>query len=354
MRLLPTLAVSLLVLGQAQGQDQNYGIAVSKTGEEASEAFHAWIGSRDMKPQYPAQIHITFDMEMDMGMSGEDPFMDMDFEMDTRLLIESPEAMRSWGQIDLAVKADANNEFDGEFDFQFASDDTGMRFLLDDHGAIQEKLGMDIPKAYSLSADRGKIFMDAYAKSVVEMINVVTPEGHEPIAALENGVIGLFHPISMTYMMANYPGLKIVGWGVKDGKVLLQTQADFEMLEEIMPQEMIPFDMNEFRDIVYTMVMDHESGALLEYSIDLEIPMDSSMMDEDLGFSGNIGFKMSMRAEPASASAPSVSLPDASLVMDLDGPFDMYWPMVQTMLEMQASQFESMKGEQDSNDDFDF
>lgn len=353
MRLLPTLTLSLLALGQVQGQDQGYDIPVTKTGEAASEAFYAWIGSRDLEPQYPAQMHLTFDMAMKMGAGSSDPIMDMGFEMDVRILIESPSAMRSWGQLDVEVQAD-HNAFAGEFDFQFASDEEGMRFLLDDHGVVQRELGVDIPKAYSLSADRSKILMDAYAETVVEMINVFSPEGQESLLKVENGVFGLFHPMSMTETLANYPGVRIVGWGVKDGTVLLQTQADFELLKEMMPQSTMPFDIELFRDIVYTMTMDYESGALLDYRIQMNLPVDSSHMDQDMGFTGDLELAMSMSSEPAATDPPSVALPDASKVMDLNAPFDLYWPMVQSLLEMQASQFENMKGTQDSSEDYDF
>lgn len=351
MRLLPTLALSLLALSPAMGQESRHGIPVTKTGTDAADAFHGWVGGLDLALTYPVQLRLEFEMEADMefGMQGG---FGMDFDMDLDILLDSADAMRSWGDVEVEMGADGER-LDWDFDFQYASDSQGLRFLLDDKGALKEELGVDIPRAFSLSPDRLKILMDSYGGMVVEMINTFSPHGEEPLADLEHGLHGLFHPVAMTQMMAKYPGIIIVGWGTKDGKVLVQTQADWEMIRDMMPPEMMPFDVEIFRELVYEIVIDQETGALLEYVIDLELPMDMDV-EQGMHMTGEMALEMSMRSVPVSTNAPSVTLPDASQVMNLDEPFDQYWPMIEMIMEMQAGQFDTMKGDQESNDDFDF
>ena len=347
--LLSSVSLSLCLLSPLAAQEAANAIPVTKTDAEAAEAFRAWSAGLDSAPHFPAQMHLDFEMEFDMEMD-EAAELEMEFELDADLLLDGKDAFRSWGKGKVEFDAMGAFELDWRFDYNLLSNEEGLRMTFIHNNGLKDAFGFHLPSAFTLSADRMNKFLKGYAQLVEVMFNAYLPEGSEKLT-LEDGVLGLLHPVAMSRTLGNYPGLLIVGWGEADGKVILLTKADWDMVKDMMAGEPMPFDIDKLKDQVYTLVMDAETGALLDYSFEMEMPID--VVEEGVHVKGEMEMEMSMRTVPVGEPKPVV-FPEDMKVLDCNVPFDKYWPMMEMVLAMSESEMRNMLDGAEAEEDYEF
>lgn len=330
-------------------QEPTPEIPISISGKAAHNAFLDWANSLEKHLPYPAQMHMDMVATLDMEDGGNGMTMDMDMEFD--ILLDSPSAMRTWGSVEVDMKG-SGMDMDMRMDMQLATDKDGLRFLLDDHGFLEEELGTEIPKAFRLSPDRMDILGKMYLDFIMESMEMY---GADAVASFRkmDGLAEIMHPASAPRIMLTAEGLDVVGWGDQDGKGRIQMQIDTGILEQAFGGQAMPFDISVFEDMVLEMVVDLKTGTLLHYLVEMELPMSAP-----IGAGSEIGMSMKMRIVMGSVDpspyAPTVELPSADQVMVLDEHFDQFLPMIELVMEMQRQQRNALRGEAESEDDFDF
>lgn len=348
MRLFTTLSLSLCLLSPLAAQRGDHGIPIQKKDAEALEAYRTWAAGLPTEMNYPAQTRVDFDMEFDMKIDGSEDF-EMEVELAADLLIDGPKAFRSWGVGKVEVEV-MFFELDWEFDFNLISNEEGLRMTFIHNHGLRDATGFHLPFAYTLSADRVDKFLAGYAKLIETASNAYLPEGTEGMK-LEGGLLGVFHPVSLSRSIGNYPGVKILGWGTQEGKVLLETAADWDMMKEVFAGQPMPFDLEELAGQTYTLVMDAETGALIGYDFEMDMPFD--MVEEGVRVEGDMEIEMSMRGVAPGEPKP-VEFPEEVKVLDCNAPFDKYWPMMEMMLALSETQFRQMLDGSSAEEDYDF
>lgn len=338
-----------LPAGLSASQESASEIPITISADAAHETFLEWAGSLDERLPYPAQLHMDMvgTFEVDEGAGGMTMEMDMDFD----LLLDSPSEMRTWGGLKMKM-AGAGMDMDIHFDVQLASDRNGLRFLLDDHGFLEDTLDTSLPKAFQLSADRADILAKMYMDFLLESMEM---HGPEAVAAFRQmgGLTEMMHPATAPRIMLTAQGMDIIGWGALDGKARIQSRLKTETLKQALGGQALPFDLSAFDDMVFEMVVDLETGEMLHYLVEMDLPM-SGPASGGSALGMNMKMRIEMGSVEPSADAPSVALPAAGEVMVLDEYFDQFLPMIELAMEMQRQQMRAMQGETESEDDFDF
>jgi hypothetical protein len=330
---------------------------VIKTGEDAAAAFDEWVsGDTFAQPlQYPVQVHIDYIVEMDMDLSSAgipDP-MEMDMTLNSDYIAFDANSLVIWGNMDMGANVEGE-QHRLNFDFEVADDLNGMRLLLDDHGFFQDELGFDLPKAYSLSQDRLVKLVNMYGELIEEM-GALYGESFTDIYSGVEGPGDLMHPANFMRFMANADVFHVIGWNAADGVVAIQATLDSSFMEGAFSSAALPFDSSIFDDMVFEIVADLNSGVMLDYAVEMQIPIEAPLTPgSDQVMQMDMGLKMRFTTVDVDPAAPMAVLPSSEEVMNLDGPFDQYMPLIQAALDMQRQQMRQMSSEGESGDDFDF
>ncbi|MHC4822703.1 MAG: hypothetical protein ACYTEP_01640 [Planctomycetota bacterium] len=325
-------------------QEPADGIPISKTGDWAHATFVAWAGSLENELLYPAQLHMDMTASIDIAEAANGMTMDMEMDMEFDLLLESPTEMRSWGGIEVEMTG-SGMDLDLLLDIQLGFGPDGLRFLLDDHGFLEEQLDIEMPKAFQLSADRAGVLSKLYMDFILESVEM---HGPEAVAAFQrmNGFAEIMHPATTPRILLTAQGMDIIGWGTLDGMARIQTRLKPGMLEQALGGQAMPFDSKSLEDMIFEMVVDLETGELMQYLFEMDIPMEE--------FDMNMKMRVEMGSVPPTEDAPSIAMPPADQVMVLDEYFDQFLPMIEMALEMQRQQMRTMRGEEEAEDDYDF
>jgi hypothetical protein len=336
-------------------QEPSTSAPVNLTGEDAHHAFEEWSAGLTADLLYPVQLHVDYDVDMNMEMQGIEEPMVMNMEMSMDFLCDSAQELRSWGSLGFDIDLEGEQRVFA-LDLQCANNTDGLRLLLDDHGFFLEEAGMEMPQAVQLSQDRVTILVNMYAEVLGEAMALYGPD----FVAMWSNVAGpgeLFHPANMIRFVASTDSFSVFAWHAEKGKITIGARLNPELLQSALKSTMqgaeMPFDPAIFNDMIFEMVVEEATGSMLDYSFAMELPMEvpvPNMPDGKLAM--NMGLKMRLAALPVSPDAPSVTLPADVLV--LDSLFDQFLPMIQAALEMQRQQMRQTTGEQDSEDDFSF
>lgn len=353
MKTLSLISLTALVLAPAlnAAQDPYVQIPITQSDAAAETAFRDWLGAVVPKLNYPVQVRVDMEASVEMGGYGG-PDMKMDMDLAADMLLEGTIDHRAWGNFEMDARA-MQEDVAMAFDFQYGLDAKGMRFMLDDRGTLQELIGMEIPKAYHLSADRVEKLSALYMELIVESMALYGEDAAKAFSGME-GIGEVMHPANIPGMLVNGTSLVVTGWGTQEGMGRIRTRINLDGMEALLGEDM-PFDMSDFEDMVFEMLVDLESGQMVSYrtlmDLGTSVPLqDGSGSEMDM----SMELHMSVRVVPVDADAPGVILPPVEEVVQLDSYFDQYYPMIEMLMDMQMQQMQQMRGEEEAEDDFDF
>jgi len=349
---LPLTVSLLLALGFVACQSP-----VVKTGEEAAAAYQEWIdGGTFLKPlEYPSQMHVDYliDMTMDMSSVGMAEPMAMDMALNADYIVDGVDAVRSWGNFEFGAKLEGE-EHRLNFDFEIADDADGFRLLIDDHGVIQEEFGMDVPKAFFLSQDRLIKFLDLYGGLMEDMSEVYGFDINQIYAGVQ-GPGDLFHPASFMRFMANADVFEVVGWRTSQGTVQIDAKLEPGFMEGALAGTGAAVDSQLFDDMVFVIVADLDSGAMLDYAVQMALPIETPLAPgSDQVMKMDMDLNMHFYFVDVDTKAPNAELPAPGGYMNLNDSFDQYLPLIEAALDMQRQQLRQMMGEKEGGEDFTF
>lgn len=330
---------------------------VSKTGDEAATAYSEWVNSEVFqKPlEYPFQVHVDYivDMTMDMSSAGMPEPMEMDMTLDVDYVVHNANSLILWGNFDAGAFVEGE-QHRLNFDFEVADDQEGMRLLLDDHGFFQEEIGIEVPKAYSLSQNRLETLITMYGELIEEM-GALYGQSFANIYTDVEGPGDLFHPGNFMRFMANADVFIVSDWNSADGIVVITATLDPSFLQGAFGGSVAPFDAAVFNDMVFEIVADLNSGVMLDYAVEMMIPIEAPLSPgSDQVMTMDMELRMRFTTVDVDAAAPMAVLPGADEVMNLDAPFDQFMPLIEAALDMQKQQMRQMAGDGESGEDFDF
>lgn len=329
---------------------------VVMTGEDAAAIYHDWVNSDTFQQplEYPAQVHFDYsiDMTMDMSSAGMLEPMEMDMTLIADYVVNNAHDLVLWGNLDLGAFVEGE-QHRLNFDFEVADNHEGLRLLMDDHGFFLEELGVEVPTAYSLSQDRLETLIAMYAE-VIEEVSALYGQSFADIYTGVEGPGDFFHPGSFMRFMTNANVFNVIGWNSADGMVVIEATLDSDFMEGPFGTGLAPIDASVFEEMVFRIVADLESGNMLDYSVDIRIPVEAPLSPgSDQVIQMDMGLKMHFTTIDVDPAAPKAVLPEEG-VMNLDIPFDQYLPLIQVALDMQIQQMKQMSGEQDGGEDFSF
>ncbi|MGB0951939.1 MAG: hypothetical protein ACPG31_01820 [Planctomycetota bacterium] len=356
MRLIATLTLLLGAANSVAAQETHLGIPVEKTGPEAQAAYDAWLPETATNWEYPAQVHLEAHMEMEMGMDMGEEVENMHVEIGFmfEVLHDSPEEMRSWGN-GMVIVDGLGFDLNWTFEFQLESKAEGARMSFKDNRALSQEMNFHLPSAYTLSADRVEKAVKGIHELTYSSLDSLSVNPFPPLEE-EHGVFGMYHPAVITRLIATYPTSRVVGWGSKDGQVLVQTKPDFSILDQSeidAAGEAGQAVLDALADVTYTISLEEKTGSMVAYGVEESIPMDAFFPAEG-GLTGKLTMMMAMKRVPVSADAPVVTFPEDETVLDCNVPFDKYWGMLEMVIELQEAQLEAAEDQAESDEDFDF
>lgn len=338
--ILSTLLLASPFLIQEPGHD----VPITHTGAQAIQAFEEWSADLPKDLPYPVQMF----MDLEMGMNIPDANMDMAMSMKMYSLMDNAQTLRVWGDLE-AHSMDGGPTFGLEASFEVGVDEAGLRMTFEDGGFLRDNLDVEIPSGFTLSRDRlGKV-ADMY---LVLFESMPTFYGEKMLDTFKSikGPGELMHPALWSRYMSYTEGWEISGWGEKNGVARIELVLDFSVMEGALQGEESPFDLKSMEDMEYSMLVSSRTGEILDWNMDLNLPMTESFGGEE---GGGMNMKMHMKTVPVSENAPSILMP-AEGVMDLNPHFDNFLPMLEVMMEMAGEQMKQQQGELESTDDFEF
>ena len=321
-------------------------------GEEAQAAYDQWRGQLVLEETYPAQLHLDYDIEMDMDIgTGEAFFMAMDLACELAAL--DAESLSSWGT--LGIDFDIEGEQDQMvFDYQLTLDERGMRLTFDDGGFFEANFGSAPPTAFTLSADRLEQFLGVYSDLITSSYGAMPPEALEVWQDL-SGPGQLLHPISMTRFLTSTDLIRVHGWDRAGSVVHLVAKLDDAFVDSMNDQmAMLGMDLGFLNDMEILAAVDYDSGIMLDYAFDMAMPLSVPTPEAPNG-SVEMDMKLAMGIQSVMLDPSYPTLEDGPdfQPMDLDPYFDAYFPLIQMAMEMQAAQVSGGAGD-NAADDFDF
>jgi hypothetical protein len=355
--ILPPLAFAFLTASLFPSCQNPDEAPLTLTGDDAAAAFAEWVSSETFQQplDYPAQVHFdyAFDLKMDMSSAGMVDPMEMDMTMNGDYVVHGVHDFVLWSNLNLGAFVEGERHR-LNFDFEIGADGEGLRLLLDDHGFFLKELGTEIPMAYSLSQGRLASLITMYSELIEEMGALYGQSLVDTYSGVE-GLGDLMHPGGFMRFMANADLLNVHGWHSADGIVEITAALDSEYMEGAFDAITMDFTPAIFNDMVFEIVADMESGVMLDYALEMAIPIEVPLTPgSDQVIAMDMAAKMRVTTVDVDPEAPRAELPGAEDVMNLDVPFDMYMPLIEAAIDMQKQQMRQMAGDEGSGEDFDF
>lgn len=351
MRFIPTLTLFLGAATTMAAQESPLGIPLEKTGAEAQAAFDAWSTSVTPSWDYPVQMHVETHLGIDLGVDGAEFHVEVGFMVE--VLHESPDVVRSWGS-GMLIFEGLDIDLNWLFEYQAESNKKGLRMTMKDNRAFSQEFMFHLPSAYTLSPDRLHKAVSGFNNLLYTSMDQFTDEEIQPLD-VEHGTFGMYHPATLARMIGTYPTSIIVGWGKKDGQVLVQTAPNPTLIDNLV-EAGAPgngMDFSNFKNIVYTMSFDEKSGSLLAYTFDESLPLDG-LAGPEVPVTGKLVMTMNLKQVPVSEEVPVVTFPEEETVLDCNVPFDKYWALLEMGIELQKLQEAAEAEEAEADEDFDF
>lgn len=323
---------------------------VTLEGPAADTAFHEWSAALPTEFSYPVDFHFDFDFTI----SGV-PEMDgaeMKFLMGSDASFESAWDYRS--RTDLSIAAMGQ-----EISLQIgaSSDADEMRLTLDNADMLAMMLDMDLPSGVSLSTERMHLVWDLVMHlTEVSMEAVEEYQDFGDWAESLKGFGDFAHPMLNSRYLAMSPVLKARLWQIEVDTVSVDFAVDYENFMGMVSSEefaQLGLDMSLMEGMIKNMntaasfhVMDGSMKSMIFSGV---IPM-----EDEFGGVNNIDFSIALNYAPLEGDFGPIEFSDPDTAMDMNGPFDQYWPMVEAMMPMLEAQMKQQMMNQAGSDDEDF
>jgi hypothetical protein len=341
----PTLLLASCV-AQPKYQD------VTLEGPAADTAFHEWSAALPTEFSYPVDYHL----DLDFTISGipEMGGAEMKFLVGSDAAFESSWDYRSRTDLTLAVMGQ-------EMGLQIgaSSDANELRVTLDNADMLAMMFGMDLPSGVSLSTDRLRLVWDLVMH--LTEVSMEAVEGYEDFGNWTETITGFgdfAHPMLNSRYLAMSPVLNASRWQIEGDSV----QVDFAINQEVFSAMMSSPDLAQLGLDLSTMdsvTQNMKSAAhfnVIDGSMSSMVFSGAVPLEDEFGSVTNIEFSITVAYAPLDGDVGPIEFSDPDTAMDLNEPFDQYWPMVEAMMPMLEEQMRQQMMTQNGDDagDFDF
>jgi hypothetical protein len=346
--LLPLLSTTLFLSCAAQPKYKD----IVLEGPAADTAFHEWASALPAEFAYP--VDYRFDMRVGMEGISDLEGQEAVFRLgaDTTMVsaweyrMQSELAIEVMGQeIAVNIGAESNAE--------------ELRISLDNMEFLAMQLGMELPSGVSLSTDRAHKVWDVIMR--LTEVSFEALDGFEDVAAFVDGLTGFgdfAHPMLNSRYLAMSPLLSATRWQVEGNQAHIRYVINHDLFAEMMMDPAFAemgVDMDAMKTAVENMEMDASFDVLdgtmtrMTFAAGFEMP-------NEFGESMPMEMTMVFENSPLLGPVAPIEFSDPSTAMDLNGYFDEYWPMVESMMPMIESMMreEMMNQSGDEGEDFEF
>jgi len=350
MRLPPAILSVGMLLGGISCQRSEVEIPIAFTGAEAKQACFDWIAQLPTDFAYPAQSRLEMDFDFTTPSNSEGD--DVHFRLVLDFLSHSAADFHIWGFLQI------HGVIDGGYGksimrIEIRRNADGLEVFFDDKGALAKEFDIEIPEAFTLSAENTADF-GRWLIELISEINAIQGPEYEALYrsyALRGGGAGL-HPSAWTRMIPSLDTVDIVGWGSLESRNRLQLSVNANALSQVFEKEESPIELAEFKDFSIEAIFDRITGDTLTYDITGTFPINDETENELEA--GVLEMRFSFARVPAKNRTGQALPTGMDAVMNLDEEYVLFMPLIKSYMKLELSGLRHQKGDLEAADDFSF
>ncbi|PCJ55544.1 MAG: hypothetical protein COA70_00170 [Planctomycetota bacterium] len=339
-----------MLLGGLSCQRSEVEIPITYLGAEAKQTCFEWIAQLPTDFAYPAQSHVELDFDFTTPSNYEGD--DVHFRLVFDFLSHSATDFHIWGFLQI------HGVIDGGYGktisrIEIRRNVDGLEVFFDDKGALAKEFDIEIPEAFTLSAENTADLGSWLIEFISEMNAIQGPE-YEALYrsyALQGGGAAL-HPSAWTRMIPSLDTVDIVGWGSLENRNRLQLSVNANALSQAFKDGESPIEISGFKDFSIEAIFDRITGDTLSYDVagtflihdEAESGLGADIMEMRFRFARVLAKNRTGQALPTGKDA----------IMNLDEEYILFMPLIRGIMELELSGLRLQKDDLEAADDFSF